>query len=158
MREEKTGRKLFLQDIIDKLKKRGYRLTNQRVLIIDTFLKMKGHVSAEDIFEEIQRTLRKKMMGKIGLATIYRTMGMLKSIGVAVERNFGDGRVRYELISEHHDHLICQECGKVVEFFSPEIEEAQSKIAKKFGFILKSHRHELIGICPDCAKKMREIP
>ena len=154
-RKNQGEKRISLQEIIDKLKKKGYRLTDQRKVIIDTFLKMSGHISAEDIFNELIKTYGRNL--RIGLATIYRTLGMLKSIGVVLERNFGDGKIRYELVSEHHDHLICEECGKILEFFDPDIERIQLKIAKKFGFIMKRHRHELIGICSDCAKKSKEV-
>lgn len=147
----------FWSNIRSKIREGGYRMTSQRRYILDIFLKLGGHVSAEDIFEEIKRKKRsQKGRRNIGLATIYRTLRILKSLGVVSERNFGDGRVRYEFLSDHHDHIICRECGVTMEFSDPEIEERQKHIAREHGFILLSHRHELVGICSCCQKKKSE--
>jgi Fur family ferric uptake transcriptional regulator len=138
-----------LSYILNSLKEKGIKLTSQRKIILDIFLKLGGHVSVEEIFHEIRK--RKK---NIGLATIYRTFSLLKNVGLVSQREFGDGISRFEVVSSHHDHLICQKCGKVIEFKDERIEEIQEEVAKKFGFILISHRHELIGICPDCKKAL----
>lgn len=146
MEEEKKITKDF---IISSLKKKKMKITSQRKAIIEIFLELGGHVSVEDIFHEIRK--RKK---NIGLATIYRTFSMLKEAGLVSERDFRDGRTRFEIVSEHHDHIICQKCGKVVEFKDETIEKLQEEISKRLGFVLISHRHELIGICEDCRKSM----
>ncbi|MCS7213931.1 MAG: transcriptional repressor [Candidatus Calescibacterium sp.] len=147
----------FVKEFWEKIKEKGYKITSQRKYIIDVFLKLGGHVSAEDIFEEIKRKSKKDTQAKrIGIATIYRTLKILKNLGLASERDFGDGRVRYEVSSEHHDHLICKECGLTIEFMDEEIEQKQKYVAQKYGFLLVSHRHELIGICPNCLKKKSE--
>lgn len=143
---------------LDKIREKGYKITSQRKYIIDVFLKLGGHVSAEEVFEEIKK--RKKLQDlkvkNIGIATVYRTLKMLKDIGFVSERDFGDGRARYEISSEHHDHLICKECGLTVEFLDQEIEERQKYIAQKHNFLLVSHRHELLGICPKCQKRLKQ--
>lgn len=146
MEEEKEITKDF---IISFLKKKKMKITSQRKAIIEIFLELGGHVSVEDIFYELRK--RKK---NIGLATIYRTLSMLKEAGLVSERDFRDGRRRFEIVSEHHDHIICQKCGKVVEFKDETIEKIQEEISKRLGFVLISHRHELIGICEDCRKSM----
>ena len=87
--------------------------------------------------------------------TVYRTLKLLTECGVAFERKFGDGLTRYELADEthHHDHLICVDCGKIIEFEEPKIEELQEKIAARYGFVLKTHKHEMYGSCADCQAK-----
>ena len=89
---------------------------------------------------------------KVGYATVYRTLKLLAECGVANERRFGDGLTRYELADDttHHDHLICVQCGEITEFEEPRIEELQEKIARKHGFRLRTHKHELYGVCPRC--------
>ncbi len=137
-----------IEDIWRRLRERRFKITSQRMEIIRIFLELGGHVSADEIFEEVRR---RKI--DVGFATIYRTLNMLSSLGIVVQRNFGDGRVRFELVSAHHDHLICSRCGKIIEFSDDMIESRQSEVAKRFGFKLISHRHELVGICSDCSSK-----
>ncbi len=138
-----------LSYILRILKEKGIKLTSQRKIILDTFLRLGGHVSVEEIFQEIRK--KKK---NIGLATVYRTFSLLKKAGLVSQREFGDGFSRFEVVSSHHDHLICQKCGKVIEFKDERIEDIQEEIAKKFGFVLISHRHELIGICSNCRETL----
>lgn len=153
MMESKKDRKEKFREILNTIKKKGYKLTRQRKYIIDVFLDMGGHVSAEEIFDEIRKKRKdSQLAGQIGFATVYRTLKMLKKLGLVTERDFGEGKTRYEVVSEHHDHLICKSCGFTVEFFDREIENRQNIIAKKYGFSLISHRHELIGLCPKCRK------
>ena len=92
---------------------------------------------------------------RVGYATVYRTLKLLAECGVANERRFGDGLTRYELADDatHHDHLICLDCGDIVEFEEPRVEELQDKVARRHGFVLRSHKHELYGICPRCQTK-----
>ncbi|MEM9194277.1 MAG: transcriptional repressor [Myxococcota bacterium] len=84
---------------------------------------------------------------------MYRTLKLLRDSGLAHERHFGDGVSRYEVHhdDEHHDHLICTECGHIVEFEIEEIEHLQEKLASRKGFVLTKHRHELYGVCKEVA-------
>src|SRR5215468_10856570 len=131
--------------------KKGLRSTAQRRLIVDTFFEGASHMTIEDLLAEV----RAKDRG-IGYATVYRTLKLLAECGVASERRFGDGLSRYELADEassHHDHLICESCGKIVEFEEPRIEELQDEIASRYGFEVTSHKHEMYGVCPECQPK-----
>ena len=119
--------------------------TRQREIILETFLESKGHVSSEDLYQKIRSA-----NPRIGYTTVYRTMKLLVEAGLAEERNFDDGVTRYEIEHDHHDHLVCTLCGKIVEFESDLIEKTQSEIAEKNGFVILRHRHELYGLCPDC--------
>ncbi len=121
--------------------------TQQRELIIDYFLRARDHVSIDELLAKVR-----KRNSKVGYATVYRTLKLLVEAGLASERQFGDGQARYELAGEHHDHLICTKCDKIVEFEDDEIERLQVQIAKKLGFVLSRHRHELYGVCSDCRK------
>lgn len=128
--------------------KKGLRSTSQRRLIIDTFFEGAPHMTIEDLLAEV-RTRDKG----IGYATVYRTLKLLAECGVASERRFGDGLSRYELADEattHHDHLICVNCGKIIEFEEPRIEELQDEIAARHGFAIVSHKHEMYGTCAEC--------
>jgi Fur family ferric uptake transcriptional regulator len=130
--------------------KKGLRSTDQRRLIVETFFRAPNHVS----IEELLATVRLEDP-KVGYATVYRTLKLLAECGVAYERRFGDGLTRYELADDtsHHDHLICVECGNITEFEEPQIEVIQEEIAARYGFILRNHKHEMYGVCPDCQAK-----
>lgn len=130
--------------------KRGLRSTDQRRLIVETFFQSPNHISIEELLAQVRR-----QDVRVGYATVYRTLKLLTECGVAFERKFGDGLTRYELADEssHHDHLICVDCGKIVEFEEPEIEALQEEVAQRHGFLLKSHKHEMYGSCRECQEK-----
>jgi len=136
----------WLWDQLDAyLARHSLRQTNQRKDIVKAFLAMKDkHVDAESLFAVL-----KKNSSDIGLATIYRTLGLLKEAGVVEQKSFADGRAVFELKypNEHHDHLICIDCGKVIEFENRDIEDIQVKIAESHGLSLSSHNLELFGRC-----------
>ena len=129
---------------------RGLKSTRQRDLIAKTVLEADGHIGVEDIYQRVRRR-----DPKVGFSTVYRTMKLLKECGLVLERHFGDGLARYEAQreGEHHDHLICVECGSIVEFEDDEIERRQDAIAAKHGYVVRSHKHEIYGLCPRCAAK-----
>ena len=132
------------------MEKKGLRSTDQRRLIVDTFFHARNHVSIEELLAQVRTKDR-----RVGYATVYRTLKLLTECGVAYERRFGDGLTRYELADEstHHDHLICIECGDITEFEEPRIEALQDEIAERYGFALRSHKHEMYGVCPKCQAK-----
>jgi Fur family ferric uptake transcriptional regulator len=132
--------------------KKGLRSTDQRKLIVETFFRSDNHVSIEELLAQVR-----SKDPRVGYATVYRTLKLLTECGVANERRFGDGLTRYELADDvtHHDHLICVGCGDITEFEEPRIEELQERVARKYGFELRSHKHELYGVCPKCKAKGR---
>lgn len=133
--------------------KKGLRSTDQRRLIVETFFKSPNHVSIEELLAQVR-----SQDPKVGYATVYRTLKLLTECGVAFERRFGDGLARYELADDasHHDHLICIDCGTIVEFEEPRIETLQEAVATQHGYELRSHKHELYGICRDCQRKTKK--
>jgi Fur family ferric uptake transcriptional regulator len=138
------------QQLDSYMAQQGLRSTGQRRVIVDQFLRSKGHVTIDDLLEQV----RAEDAG-IGYATVYRTMKMLAAGGIASEHKFTDGMTRYELADEetHHDHLICVECGRIQEFEEPLIEELQERIAKQYKFRIVEHKHELYGVCSQCTSK-----
>ena len=96
-----------------------------------------------------RRELR-ALHSKIGYTTVYRTMKLLCEVGLASERHFDDGVTRYEIDHEHHDHLVCVNCGKIIEFECEAIEASQNEIAERHDFRILHHRHELYGHCAAC--------
>ncbi len=125
----------------------GLKNTRQRNLIIDTFFELGGHLSVEEVWSKVR-----SQDAKVSVATVYRTMKLLSECGLAHTRNFGDGQTRYESAAgrEHHDHLICTQCGTIVEFENDRIEAMQEAVARKHGFKVSSHKMELYGLCANC--------
>ena len=132
----------------DFLLTQGLKSTNQRELILEEFLRAGAHLSTEDLYLR----LRKKNP-RIGYATVHRTLKLFAQCGIAEQRHFGDGQARYEASDhdEHHDHLICISCGKIVEFEDSRIEELQIEVAGEHGFSIERHRLELYGYCLNCS-------
>ena len=131
--------------IVDK----GLRLTQQRLLICEIFFEeLQEHANIEELYQKVKVRNR-----SVGYATVYRTLKLLTECGLATSIQIGDGTTRFEPVTEHHDHLICTECGKIVEFENDEIEQLQEDVAKEFGFILTSHSMELYGTCANCRSK-----
>jgi len=123
--------------------KKGLRLTQQRLLISEVFFEeVQHHTNIDELYQHI----REKNPG-IGYATVYRTLKLLTECGLATSMQFSDGTRRFEPVTDHHDHLICTECGKIMEFENEAIENLQDEVALSFGFSLTSHTMELYGVC-----------
>ncbi len=132
------------------LSRNNLRMTPQRGLILDVFLRTEGHITSEELYSRVKRKDR-----SIGQATVYRTLKLLSDAGLAREVDFGDGILRYEhdYAHEHHDHIICERCNRQIEVIDEGIERLQERLAKRHGFHLTGHRMYLYGICPECMKR-----
>jgi len=129
----------------------GGRMTQRRMQIAEVFFSLRGHPGIEALSAEVSN----RYPGT-GDATVYRTMKLLCEAGLAEERQFGEGFSRFEPTiapggrTGHHDHLICLECGSIIEFGDPEIEALQDRAADRHGFEIRSHRLEIYGVCSRC--------
>lgn len=130
----------------------GLKATKQREEIVAAFLGSSGHKNLAQIYAQVTKT-----NPKIGYITVYRTLKLLARLGLATQRKFADGETRYEPAMEgsHHDHLICLDCGKIIEFEDQVLETLQNGIARRHGFKISHHRLELYGRCEDCNRKKR---
>ena len=110
----------------DFLQAQGLHLTSQRHEVLEAFWEADHHLSVEQLVSQLR-----SRASTVGQTTVYRTLKLLTECGVAFERRFGDGLTRYELADDesHHDHLICVECGDIIEFEEPRIETLQEEIA-----------------------------
>lgn len=133
-----------MTDNSQNLKSIGLKATYPRLRILDLFQHSETrHLTAEDVY----RLLIADGMD-IGLATVYRVLTQFEQAGLLKRSNFESGKAVFELNEgQHHDHLICLQCGRVEEFYDPEIEKRQQKIAKDRGFVLQDHALSLYGIC-----------
>lgn len=135
------------QRLNDYIQEKLLKTTRQRTDIADVFFRTGSHLSIEELLE-----LARKKNKKVGYATVYRTLKLLADAGLANERFFGDKIARYEVneADEHHDHMVCLSCHKIIEFENEEIERLQLLAARSHGFRLVKHRLELYGVCRDC--------
>jgi Fur family transcriptional regulator, ferric uptake regulator len=122
-------------------------MTAQRETILNEFLRIEGHQSAEELTAAV-----KKRDKTIGQATVYRNLRIFTESGIAREVRFGDGVTRYEhnVGHSHHDHITCQRCGKTIEVFDPKIEELQEKLALEHKFLVTGHVMHIYGLYADC--------
>lgn len=132
------------------LRKAGLKVTLPRLKILEIFENNADkHLSAEDVY----RHLMEEGEEKIGLATVYRVLTQFETAGLIARHNFDGGQAVFELEQgQHHDHIVCTRCGRVVEFVDKTIEERQSSIATEHGFKLADHSLVLYGDCTkdDC--------
>ncbi|MBO5490695.1 Fur family transcriptional regulator [uncultured Desulfovibrio sp.] len=145
--QENSGR---LTDFLEFMNRKGLNTTSQRRTIAEAFFELPGHHSLEEFYQHIlQRD------PGIGQTTVYRTLKLLCDAGLAMEIHFTDGITRYEIAKpdSHHDHLVCLECGKIVEICDGRIEKIQRELAENHGFRLRGHVHNLYGICAECRQK-----
>jgi Fur family ferric uptake transcriptional regulator len=135
-----------------RISKEGLNVTKQREEILNIFLNSSGHKSLAQIYAQVVKT-----NPRVGYTTVYRTLKLLTRLGLATQRKFGDGETRYEPASEgnHHDHLICLDCGKIIEFEDQTLEALQDRIAQRHRFKISYHRMELYGRCEECLPKKR---
>jgi Fur family ferric uptake transcriptional regulator len=135
-------------DLNKELQQSGLKVTHPRVMVLRLLKELKDrHVSVEDVFKMLL-----DQDEDIGLATIYRVLGQFEDAGIVDRLNFDGGKAVYELNdTEHHDHLVCRKCGRVVEFVDELIEKKQHEVAHKHGITLTHHSLHLYGEClPQC--------
>src|SRR5687768_6797757 len=129
----------------------GLKRSEQREVILDTFLRSERHLSVDDLLQLVQ-----KRRSDIGRTTIYRTLKLLQAAGLATELVLqGQTRFEREYKRQHHDHFICKTCGEIFEFSSDEIERIQDEIAADIGFGVDGHRHQILGHGRTCTAASR---
>lgn len=128
----------------DYLARAGLRVTHQRRAIARAFFESEGHPNIDELYTRIRA-----QHPRIGQATVYRTLKLLVESGLAEQSRFGDGSTRYEAhhAGEHHDHLICLDCGYVLEFHNEQLEELQDQIAAEHDFDVTEHKLVLYANC-----------
>lgn len=120
---------------------RGLKMTEQRRVIARVLSESQDHPDVEQLY---QRAV--KLDEHVSIATVYRTVRLFEEAGIIEKHDFGDGRARYEEMSDtHHDHLINLKTGQVIEFYDEELEDMKEKIARRLGYELVGHRLELYG-------------
>jgi Fur family ferric uptake transcriptional regulator len=142
-----------LDDLKAVLKTKGMKYTEQRAIILQILLNIDDHLNAEEVLSIVKIKYPDQ---KIGIATIYRTLNFLEEVNLISSISFGKDGKKYEGNNDqHHDHIICTECAKIVEFLDDTIEKKQEEIAYQNGFKITDHTMQIFGLCSECqtAKK-----
>jgi Fur family ferric uptake transcriptional regulator len=135
-----------VKDIASRLSQKGYRMTPQRLMILEAIEGASGHVSAEEIYQDIR-----KRYSSLNISTVYRTLELLKETGMVTETDMGDGRVRFHSLGhEHHHHLVCSKCGKVIDLDESMLAPLTGMLADKYGFRADLKHLAIFGRCKDC--------
>jgi len=145
----------LLENFKHLLKKNKLKFTIQREVILKTLYDSDEHLTPEALHQLIQK---KHPQLKAGIATVYRTLSLLEDSEVVTSLSFGAQGKKYELgAKEHHDHLICTECGEITEFVDEAIEKRQQAITQELGFAMNDHSMQIYGICKKCQEKQKKL-
>jgi len=149
---------LSYEELLDEfktiLRQNSLKYTKQREIILKTLYENSNHFTPENLYLLIKENYPDLT---IGITTVYRTLNLLEENNIASSISFGVAGKKFELSNKpHHDHLICQKCGEIIEFHSPDIEQLQEKIATMHDFKLTDHLMQLYGICKECQTKQTE--
>ncbi|TGK18804.1 transcriptional repressor [Leptospira fluminis] len=144
--------RMEIKTFSDYLQKKGLKITNQRMLVAERIFSLHNHFTAESLLEEF-----KDQRDKISKATIYRILSIMVEAKLLQEHNFGQDYKYYEHIigHSHHDHIICVDCGRIVEFMDERIEQLQEQAAAANGFKITGHSLNIYGSCldPNCPRR-----
>ncbi len=137
-----------IDNIITLLRERGNRLTPQRVAILTALIENETHPTAEQVHKQILKTFP-----TTSLATVYKTIKLLKDVGEILELEFGDDRSRFDARKPHsHPHMICTSCGAIMDSELDNFDVLIDKLALDTGFSVQSHRFDIFGTCASCSK------
>ncbi len=132
---------------LDTLKKEGIRITPQRHAVLEFLLSSKTHPTADDIYKALE-----PKFPNMSVATVYNNLRVLRQTGLVRELTYGDNSSRFDCNMTDHYHIMCEDCGKIVDFHYPPLDEVESLAEKVTGFEVSHHRMELYGKCDDCKK------
>ena len=135
-----------IRHIVDRLAERGYRLTPQRVMILSAIEGSDHHISAEEIYAQIANEYP-----QVNISTVYRTLELLKRLGLVYEINLEEGRVRYHSESKgHHHHLVCESCGAVIDIDESTLARLKDVLFHRYNFTAKLSHMAIFGLCEKC--------
>ena len=134
------------RDLISKLSEQGYRLTPQRMLVLSAIANSDNHISAEEIYAQVIAKY-----SHVNISTIYRNLELLKRLGLVTETDLGGGRVRYHPADKgHHHHLVCQECGKIIDLDESVLTSLKSRLLREYKFNADLRHLAIFGRCANC--------
>lgn len=139
-----------LKEAITTLKSSGVRITPQRHAILEYLIESMSHPTADEIFKALE-----EKFPNMSVATVYNNLRVFKEAGLIKELTYGDSSSRFDWVTTDHYHAICEECGKIVDFYYPILDEVESVAQHVTGFQVNSHRMEVYGICPSCQENKK---
>ena len=139
---------LFLKETRARLKQFGYKATPQRIAVLRAMANSTGHLTPTALYQKVRQE-----QPQIGLVTVYRTLNILAELGLICEVHTGENARGYVTSPlEHHGHLICSDCGTVVDFTGCNLDELEQRLSRETGFAIEGHLLEFFGCCQDCQK------
>ena len=140
-----------LKGALDTLKNSGVRITPQRHAILEYLISSESHPTADDIYKALEGDFP-----NMSVATVYNNLRVFRNAGLIKELTYGDASSRFDFVTHDHYHIICDECGTIVDFHHPGLEEVERLASHVTGFKVNSHRLEVYGTCPSCASARSE--
>ncbi|MET0786156.1 MAG: peroxide-responsive transcriptional repressor PerR [Paenisporosarcina sp.] len=143
---------VHLRDALDTLKSTGVRITPQRHAILEFLIQSMIHPTADDIY----RALENKFPN-MSVATVYNNLRVFREVGLVKELTYGDSSSRFDFVTNDHYHIICDACGKIVDFHYPGLDEVEHLASHVTGFKVNNHRMEIYGTCPNCMTQATKV-
>ena len=141
-----------LKDALDTLKNKGVRITPQRHAILEYLVSSKSHPTADEIYKSLASDFP-----NMSVATVYNNLRVFRGAELIKELTYGDSSSRFDFVTHDHYHIICDECGTIVDFHYPGLEEVEHLASHVTGFKVNSHRLEVYGTCPTCAANVAKV-
>ncbi|RYL88927.1 peroxide-responsive transcriptional repressor PerR [Sporolactobacillus sp. THM7-4] len=143
-----TEETVKVEKAIDMLKDSGVRITPQRHAILEYLVDSDSHPTADEIYKALEHKFP-----NMSVATVYNNLRVFKKTGLVKELTYGDASSRFDFSTKKHYHIICTNCGKIVDFYYPSLDEVEALAAQVTGFTVDHHRLEIYGLCPECQSK-----
>jgi len=137
-----------LKEALETLKDTGVRITPQRHAILEYLINSMSHPTADEIYKSLEGKFP-----NMSVATVYNNLRVFREVGLVKELTYGDASARFDFVTTDHYHIICEECGKIVDFYYPGLNEVEQLASHVTGFKVGHHRMEIYGVCPECANK-----
>ncbi|MFB4160539.1 peroxide-responsive transcriptional repressor PerR [Geomicrobium sp. JSM 1781026] len=141
-----------LQHAVESLKKTKVRMTPQRHAILEFLFETMTHPTADEIYKALEGKFP-----NMSVATVYNNLRVFKEAGIVKELTYGDSSSRFDSITNNHYHIICNDCGKIVDFHYPALDEVETLAEHVTNFEVKSHRMEIYGKCPQCRSEQNVV-
>jgi Fur family peroxide stress response transcriptional regulator len=143
---------MHLRDALETLKSTGVRITPQRHAILEFLIQSMIHPTADDIYKALE-----SKFPNMSVATVYNNLRVFRESGLVKELTYGDSSSRFDFVTNDHYHIICDSCGKIVDFHYPGLDEVEHLASHVTGFQVNSHRMEIYGTCPSCISQATKV-
>lgn len=140
-----------LKEAIQTLKQTGVRITPQRHAILEYLIRYMSHPTADEIYKALE-----EKFPNMSVATVYNNLRVFRDVGLVKELTYGDSSSRFDFVTSDHYHAICEDCGRIVDFHYPGLDEVEHLASHVTGFKVSHHRMEIYGKCPECKQKQEK--